>query len=479
MILALDYITEIVYDNRNMNRFAAAAVKVIRMLAPAVDGDFDLLGVPAIRAAILRREFPGVLRLCALAVFAALAVLAWGVFAPSGVNAKLFAKTHPSTLLIWGVWWPAMVWVAVLFGRLWCMVCPLELVSAAGGRAGEAIGLPRRPLPGWIASGAVIVGLYALIQLLVAGAHINRVPAYTSLFLIGLLTTAMFAGAFFRDRAFCRGFCPVGLLLGTYGRGGMLAVRPGPRAVPADARTCPSILNPPKLDSNKDCLVCCKCVQACEPGHMRLLLRAPFSQRDGRQADAPWPVTLFVMLVSGFVTWELTTEWPAAEGIFLTVPVFIAAKLGWPWAAGWLEGVWALVVVPLSMWTALAAVLRLLGARESVGGLWRKMAVPLAVVVSVGHMSKGLAKFVSWAPFLPEALRDPAKAIASKAAAAPPALLSLSTVGLAGLGLLLAAACCAVREIRLADKDAHPWAPLPVIVLSGAFALIILGWILQ
>jgi polyferredoxin len=53
-----------------------------------------------------------------------------------------------------------------------------------------------------------------------------------------------------------------------------------------DARSCPSLLNPGKLASNKDCLVCGQCVKSCQPDNMRLLLRRPFSFSDVREALA-------------------------------------------------------------------------------------------------------------------------------------------------------------------------------------------------
>ena len=463
---------------------------------------FDLLRVPGVRRLMLWGGFPYVFQAAMLAGFVALAVISWGVYAPEGVNAKLFAKTNLATLLIWGVWWPAMVWMAVLLGRAWCMVCPLELVSNVSERLARRLKFPQRPLRKWVASGTVIVGLYALIQMLVAGAHINRVPAYTSWFLIGLLGMAALTALVFKDRAFCRGFCPVGLLLGTYGRGGMLAVRAGSGATcqgctgkdcimscnrtRRDARSCPSLLNPPKLASNKDCLVCGQCIKSCQPDNMRLLVRRPFPASDVREALATWPVTLFVMLVSGFVTWELFTEWPAAEKVFLIPPVWAATVLGSAAAADWFEGAWALAVVPLVLWWLLAGAVRLLGDKERVFVIWRRMALPMAVVVSVGHLSKGLAKFVSWSPFLPDALREPSgfetvKAMSTKAMPAPGALLGLSTVAVVCLVLMGVALACGIREYRLAHQhEPGNWrAVVPVAALATVFGLIILGWMIQ
>jgi len=114
-----------------------------------------------------------------------------------------------------------------------------------------------------------------------------------------------------------------------------------------DARSCPSLLNPPRLNSSRDCLVCGQCIKACVPDNMRLLLRRPFPAEDAREPCAGWPTTLFVMLVSGFVTWELLAEWPRGEEAFLAAPRWAASHLGLPPLSGLLSGLWALILVPL------------------------------------------------------------------------------------------------------------------------------------
>ena len=252
----------------------------------------------------------------------------------------------------------------------------------------------------------------------------------------------------------------------------------------SDARSCPSLLNPPKLSSNKDCLVCGQCIKSCQPDNMRLLLRRPFPVSDVREALSSWPVTLFVMLVSGFVTWELFTEWPAGNKVFLTAPAWAASALGWPLASGWFNGIWTLGIVPLVLWSLLAGAVRLLGEKERVFVIWRRMALPMAVVISAGHMSKGLAKFVSWSPFLPNAIREPTgletvKAISAKAVAAPGALLGLSAVAVVSLLLVCVALRIGIREYRLAHQDepANWRTVFPVVAFAAMCCLIIVGWI--
>lgn len=451
-----------------------------------------------LRRVVLWGGFPYVFQAGLLVVFVALAVIGLGCVAPAGVPDKLFAKSNLVTLLIWGLWWPAMVWTAVLLGRAWCMVCPLELVSNLSERLGRRLGLSQRRLGRWLAAGWLILGLYAAIQMLVPGVHLHRSPHYTAIFLWVLLGLAALTGLLLKDRAFCRGFCPVGLLLGTYGRGGMLAVRAGGveecaacderhclkkcNRAKLDGRSCPSLLNPPKLNSNRDCLVCGQCIKACRPNNMRLVLRAPFSRDDAREPVASWSVTLFVMLVSGFVLGELCTESKLAQKWFLAAPEWAAHQIGWPSAAGWLEGAWALFVVPTVVWSLLAVTAWFSGACDSLSGAWRRLALPLVVIVSGGHLAKGLAKVSSWAGFLPQAISDPsgatpAKALAAQSMSSPSPLLPMPLTACLGLAILITAVFLAIREGRLAAALTRekPTA-IPMVALVALFGVSILAW---
>lgn len=458
---------------------------------------YDLLQLRPVGGLVRWVGFPYVFQAVLLAAFLALGMLAWGLYPPDGVPGKLYAKSNLVTLLVWGLWWPAMVWTAVLLGRAWCAVCPLELVANVTERLGRALGIRQRVLGKWLRGGALIAALYALIQMAVHGVDLHRHPAYTSLFLWGLLAMAAVVGAIYKDRAFCRGFCPVGLLLGTYGRGSMLAVRPvspepcaacpdkdcvrGANRPKLDARSCPSLLNPGRLDSNSDCLVCGQCVKVCPPGNLGLFLRRPFHPADAREELASWPVTLFVMLVSGFVVSELCSEWKSAQAWFLWVPEKAAAWLGAAEYAGWIEGVWTLLVVPLAIWAVLGGMAVLARGASGVADAWRRMAIPLAVLSAAGHMAKGLAKFVSWIGFLPLAAKDPtgigtARALAAKTLPQPGSVLPMTAVCVLSLMLLVAGTYFTLREFRLAQGTTHRRFCLPTLVLAASFLFIVFGW---
>jgi len=249
-----------------------------------------------------------------------------------------------------------------------------------------------------------------------------------------------------------------------------------------DARSCPSLLNPPRLSSNRDCLVCGQCIKTCQTDNMRLFLRRPFHGCDRREALASWPVTLFVMLVSGFVAYELCSEWAAANHWFGVVPHWLTQQIGHDAIAGWIKGVWMLIVVPLATWTILGTLVWILGGASNLGVAWRRLALPLTVIIAAGHMAKSVAKFVSWGGFLPFAWDDPsgvdtASALSRGALAPPAALLTGSVVSTLGVILLVTGLLLAVREARLANPDRRvlPLA-VPLIALAAAFTALVLGW---
>ncbi len=459
---------------------------------------FNVLRIRLIRVVIMWPWFPYLIQFLTLGIFVALTIIGWGHFAPEGMNDKLYAKTNIVNLVIWGIWWPSMVWLAVIFGRVWCMVCPLEFIANGAERLGRKCGVKQLILGKWLRSGALIAGLYATIQLCVAGAHLHRVPAYTSLFLLSLLGMAGLVGFFLKDRAFCRGFCPVGLLLSVYGRGGMLAVRAGPDQICNTCtgkdcimacnrtrlygRSCPSLLNPPKLNSNRDCLVCSQCIKSCKPDNMQLVLRRPFHPADAREPLASWPATIFIMMVSGFVTAELCSEWKTAQSIFLWLPEHFIDHFSLSAVGGWIEGIWAILVYPLALWLVLGVAASLNGDDASIIiKSWRLLALPLAVVISAGHIAKGLAKFVSWIGFLPYALKDPlgirtAIGMHSKAVPQPAPLVPLSVVSLVGMSLVVTGIYFSIREARFANPETFYQRLAPKFVLAVLFACIIFGW---
>ncbi len=460
--------------------------------------NFNLLQFPFFRTLIKWTAFPYVIQSAILFVFVCLIYIGWGQYADQGVDPKLYRKTNLTTLMIWGVWWPLMIWGAVLLGRVWCGICPLELIANLSERVARRFNLRTAHLPKWMAIGFLSVILYFLIQFLVAGISLHRVPAYTSIFLLVLLVSSIVVSLFWKDRAFCRGFCPVGVLLSAYGRGGMLAVRKRKNAscdsckdqncinpklrYKQDARSCPSLLNPTRLNDNHDCLLCLQCVKSCPTQDMELILRSPFSKQDSRNLKANWPITLFTMIVSGFVIYELCSEWETAKNVFLALPLWAANILSMEAYFGWIKGVWMLIAVPLFLWSFIGFMVCAMGGASSILDAIRRIAYPMLPIIAVGHMAKAFAKLSTWPNYLPLALTDPfghetAVAISQQQLIPPERLYSITVAGSVGLLLLGLGIVMSIRETKLIDSFIFKKYTAPLLGIGVFFLFLVSGWI--
>ncbi|ACG74467.1 hypothetical protein AnaeK_3247 [Anaeromyxobacter sp. K] len=425
----------------------------------------DVLDPRPARRLLASPVFPLALQAAAVIAVVLLVVNGWGLgTGASAAELKTLRKTNLTTLFVWGLWWPGMIAAALLLGRAWCTVCPMELVNRLGAAAGRRLGIARLPTWGLLRAGWAVVAAYLSLQLLVAGASIHRVPHYSALLLVALLASALATGLLFREpRSFCKSFCPAGALLSVYGRFTPLQLETRDPAVcdacetrdcvaavnrdRLDRRSCPSLLRPFARTSGDGCVLCLQCAKVCPRENVGLGLAPPEAPSRAHRLLRPAEAA-FVMVASGFVTHELAGEVPWLEGIFHRVPEALAPAGG---AAAWAEAAWFLVGFPALLWLAIAAVARAAGHRGSPRELLAAAATGAAPVVAVAHLAKALAKLASWGGYLPLALRDPAgvdtlHAIGAKALVPPGALAPLPVVGAAVLAGVLALAAWSWRR---------------------------------
>lgn len=368
--------------------------------------------------------FPVLFQVVGLALMLGLAINGWGLgTAIPERELMTLRKTNLTTLAVWGLWWPGMIVLAIAAGRLWCTVCPMELVSRVGRAIGRPLGLTRLPLGRFLRAGWLILAAYVLLQLLVAGLSIHRVPHYTSLLLMALGLLAVTSGLFFREeRAFCKSFCPAAALLSVYGRFTPIQLDKVEEATCADcttqdcvrasnrdrldARSCPSRIRPYDRTPSDGCVLCFQCAKICPEQNIGFgVVRAEAGSRR-RQLLRPAEAG-FILIAAGFVAHEVIGELKGLDVLFHRVPK--ALHQGFPALGfGWFEALWFLVIFPAAFWALIVLGARLAGQRPP----WREhlaaAATGAAPVIALAHLAKVLAKLGSWGGFLPFALRDPA-----------------------------------------------------------------------
>jgi polyferredoxin len=107
----------------------------------------DLIASKKAKALVKSRLFPYSLQIAAFGCFLLLIVIGLRTGPTAALSdevQEIVADTNLTALLVWGLWWPAMVIAAVLFGRVWCTVCPMELLSDLANRLGKATGIGQR-----------------------------------------------------------------------------------------------------------------------------------------------------------------------------------------------------------------------------------------------------------------------------------------------------------------------------------------------
>ena len=89
----------------------------------------NLLKIKYIEGLFKSRWFPIVPQLVMLMVFGLLIAGGIGVTTDDPEFAKWLRNTNLANLVVWSYWWPMIIIAAILLGRLWCMVCPMELLT--------------------------------------------------------------------------------------------------------------------------------------------------------------------------------------------------------------------------------------------------------------------------------------------------------------------------------------------------------------
>ena len=381
----------------------------------------NLLKIRWIRRLAVSRWFPIIPQLVMLTVFGLLITGGLGVTTDDPGFANWLRNTNLSNLVVWSYWWPLIIIAAILLGRVWCTVCPMELITYLAGR----IGL-RRSVPGFFKSGWVVTIFYTLI--LLVGIHtlaVHRIPHRMALYLLMLIIVAAVVGLIFQKRAFCSYVCPVGHLLGLYAlispfewRADDLSICKGCKTKDCFVkknhyrvvgRSCTSNLYPATIEDNRDCLLCTQCLKACPYDNIRFSTRRPFADFFAA-VDLRTAQVGFVMLVSGFVVYEILSEWPVSKAILTWAPDRFVHALGITGSMmNFASATILFVVFPAFMFSIVAALAKLASGREAApfGATVMTFALLLLPTMAGAHIIKSMLKMAPRIPYWRHAFSDP------------------------------------------------------------------------
>ena len=221
----------------------------------------------------------------------------------------------------WYIGWPLMFFSFFFLARTWCGVCSF----AVPGTLLQNIIKPQRKPPafmsnnsGWIMATLCIVVFWIEI---VWDAYNNQYLT-GSIILIITLGSVLFSVLYSR-RAWCRYLCPLGAVNAIFSMPSVVELRSnshvclnrcqshscyhGDTEIPG----CPMFRHPYLVDDNRDCIMCAKCIKACDNSSIQLNVR--LAPQELWSLETPRTADSFLIVALGAIFFPFALQEQFAE----------------------------------------------------------------------------------------------------------------------------------------------------------------------
>jgi len=375
-----------------------------------------------------RWYLPVTLKYVSLLAYIALIITGFMAYSADAEFLKHLRNTNIGNLIVWSYWWPAIILLAIFFGRIWCMVCPVEVITTFFAK----IGLKRKR-PQWLLSGWAITIFYLIILLVgIQGFSIHRNPFFMSIYLLVIVGVSILIGAVYEKNTFCRYVCPVGYLLGLYSRLSFIGWRVKNKNIcdkckdkscihkkyqyNLNFKSCGVDLYQANITDNSDCILCAGCLKTCGKYQSIKIVERPnpqltyigFAEDLFRLKPLKIAEMVFVMVVSGFVISEIWSEWSITDKILGIVPSavnkFISVKTAF--VAGIVEGILIFLLLPVILWILPYSVARLSGSSLKIKDYLLNYGISFIPIIAAAHLDKAILKTTSRIPYFEHLFND-------------------------------------------------------------------------
>lgn len=365
-----------------------------------------------------KKYIPTLLRLFQLGNLVMVLIL---IYIGWGMMSEDLRYTNMTSFLIWVVWWPMIIFLALFAGRAWCTVCHQKLIADSLDRFGLQWKVPK-----WITKHGVtivltmILGVFVL-HTTVSGYAVNHFAYMSAIYLIIVVAYPIVISLLFERHAYCKNFCPLIGFLGNYTRCSPTELRSADlekcRACKDKecVKHCQNRLYMGTMDAQQQegCLLCMQCVKYCPNDNITFRLRAFFKGLwDSPKRSTAG--TLAVMLLLGIIIGEVGEEWKLVDDAILIVPNFLAGLTGFETifdtaTGGYLiwESLWLFIALPVLIIGIMGAAAKLLARKESAWNYIKIYALAFIPLILSLHITKQFYKLNGNIGYLPQVITDP------------------------------------------------------------------------
>lgn len=336
--------------------------------------------------------------------------------------------TNLGNLIVWSYWWPLIIIVSIFFGRIWCMVCPVEPVTTMFARLGF-----RKKQPAWLMSGWAITVFYLVILFVgIEGFEIDHNPVYMAVYMLTILAVSVLTGLLFEKNTFCRYVCPVGYLLGLHARLSFFGWRVKDKMICEQCmdkscvhkkyiynhnyKSCGLDLYPAEITDNSVCILCAGCRKTCgaykngkeNGGPNPSLTYIGFADDLFRLKPLLMAEMFFLWILSGFVISENLEEWEATEKLMNSFPGEISSFLhiNGQLFDKYIFALVAFLILPVFFWVAPFVIAKLAGVKLTVKEYFLNYSLAFIPIMAAAHLGKSLLQATAGIPYLKTAFSD-------------------------------------------------------------------------
>jgi ferredoxin len=264
---------------------------------------YNLFNIGIIKKLVKARWWLFILRL--------LFVLLFGLI----VYAGLFGGTYRNIASVaTGIIWLTLISIfAIIFGKIWCTVCPWNTVAGWFKILNKDDGKPDIPL--LLRGLSVPVILLCVMVFLEYSIGISLNPRMTAYVALGLLALAIVFSILFKRKSFCRYICPVGIMSGLYALFARFEVRSINRETCAKCPNkdclngndkgvgCPVFEFPSTMDANMHCTLCLECPKTCPYDNISINARM-FAEDLKSDSESQRPYNFLIILLLFFTAFH-------------------------------------------------------------------------------------------------------------------------------------------------------------------------------